>query len=228
MEQQSKATVGRTGVQQSLLTLIEGTDVEVDAKASKMYGGGFGGPTISTKNILFIFGGAFVGLEDIIRKRLDKEKNTGIGFGYSIPEEVPSGELLKHVEAEDLTEYGMLGEFIGRVPGMAICDELTPEFMLRALTEPKNNLLWQYRELMRYDGVELVVAEDALQLIAERAYKQSVGCRGLRRVCEKVFLELMYSLPSIGCERVVVTKEYILGNEELIIERNPIVAGIQA
>ena len=184
------------GVQQALLKLIEGTTANVSEHNRRKLPMEQG-LQVNTENILFICGGAFPGLDKIINRRTaSSEKCIGFGADVEKKETRPPGETLKNVETEDLVKYGLIPEFIGRLPVIVSLDELDEDAMVDILAKPQNSIVSQYRKLMEYDGIELVFTERALREIARETLKKKTGARGLRSIIEGILRESMYTLPS--------------------------------
>ena len=203
--------VSGVSVQQGLLKLLEGSEVEVPVGASSK-NAMVPLATINTRNILFICGGAFPELEDIIKERM-REK-TSIGFNADLKDKFEAEEnILDHVESEDLRKFGMIPEFLGRLPIVVTLQSLSSEMLVQVLKEPKNAILKQYQKLLELDEVKLEFEDDALLALTERAAKRKIGARGLRSIIEEIMLDIMYEIPkddSIGT--VVITKDYIENN----------------
>ncbi len=200
--------VSGESVQQGMLKLLEGAEIEVPVGASSK-NAMVPMELINTKNILFICGGAFPELEDIIKERLNK--NSSIGFQADLKDKYDNEEnLLKYVTVEDIRKYGMIPEFIGRLPILFSLDALDEKMLVQILTQPRNAIIRQYQKLLSYDEVDLEFEEEALYAIAKRAKEKDVGARALRAIIEEFMLDIMYEIPkdeNIG--RVIITKDYI-------------------
>lgn len=211
-EDSSKRDVNGMGVQQALLKILEDCDVTFELKESEMIKKDI---EMKTKNILFVAGGSFIGLDKVVEKRVKYATSSSMGFG--LKKEEQAFDASKDIISEDIIKYGMIPEFVGRIPVFVQLNKLTDEELEKILTKPKNSITRQYKSLFKIDGVKLTFDKDSLKYIVEEAQKKKLGARGLRGIIDKQMNTLMYEIPRHeNIKEITITKELLSSNTEEI------------